>query len=63
VTDLGLGKLDKLDGGCELTIRLEMPASETGLPTGLLGEVTITSDDKRLTGRKIVVSEIGLIWR
>lgn len=60
VTDLKGGVLADI-GGCRAIMSLG-PKAETSLPDGVLGDVTLMSDDNRLPGDGIAIWELGLYF-
>lgn len=60
VTDFKGGRLDKLTGGCVLSLRFDGDA----LPDGVSGDgVMVDSNDPRLKDARVVVSDMSFGWR
>lgn len=59
--DMQHGKLDKLPGGCNLSIRFE-PGQVDPYPEGISGEVTLSSADPKVRAAKPVVDELSISW-
>lgn len=57
VTGLDRGRLAALPGGCSLSIRFS-PAEDVNLPDALVGEVKISSDDRRVKAARARVSQL-----
>ena len=61
VNDLDGGKLDKLPGGCNLSIRME-PSPMDDYPNGIEGDVSLSSTNPKLRAAKPVVYELTVGW-
>ena len=61
VSDLKGGKLEKLPGGCRAMVRFDLP-EEAEVPTEILGEVQLRSDDALLAGANARIVELSLAF-
>lgn len=57
VTDWARGSLDNAPGGCEISVRLSPGKSD--LPTALMGEGELSSDDPRVAEAAATIAEIS----
>jgi hypothetical protein len=60
-SDMQGGKLEKLPGGCRAMLRFDVPA-EAEVPTEILGEVQLKSDDALLAGANARIVELSLAF-
>jgi hypothetical protein len=61
VSDFRGGKLAALPGGCRALLRFDVP-EEADVPTEILGEVRLTSDDPVLAGVNARIVELALAF-
>jgi hypothetical protein len=59
VSDFHGGELDALPGGCRAMLRFDVP-EEADVPTGILGEVQLSSDDALLAPANARIVELAL---
>lgn len=62
LTERSGGLLEKLPGGCNISLRFSPAENVETYPDGISGEVELKSSDPRLKQVGAAVSEVGLMW-
>lgn len=62
LTERSGGALEKLPGGCNISLRFSPAENAETYPDGISGEVELKSSDPRLKQVGAAVSEVGLMW-
>lgn len=63
VSDFKGGNLDRLEGGCDLTLRLGYKSDGAPIDEGLMGDTAVQSNEPKLGKLKLTVDDLGLNWR